>query len=256
MVISGPFVRRVGQLVILPVLGFSTVLLSAALLVSLRLEKAVGDLEEQRATLLSLQLIDAIEGGMRLGLATADQSETPGKMQSLFSNDLDVETIAVFDDAGRLLKAQDRDGVLPDFDPRIVKRVLTHRSKKSPEHFIRSWRTDSKLHIVSQARDASGTTGAVVWVVYSAKSSQVAFSTTWVRLLQASSVMILLSVLLLFVFVYLVWHRWEQHVTRTQTGIADINPIPLVPLSEALLQLQAAEEELAALELQMRALSV
>jgi hypothetical protein len=261
---SAPFLRRVGQLALLPVLGFSAVLLCAALLVSLRLEKAVGDLVEERGKLISVQLTEVIEGGMHLGIPMADQSETPEKMRALISNDVEVETIAIFDDAGKLLIIQHRDGASPQLDQRIVKRALTHRPGKSAERSIRTWRADGKSNIVAQARDASGSTGAVVWVVYSANTAQVAFSTTFDKLLQASSAMVLVSVLLLFGSVFLIWHRWEQHVTHTQAGMAEppgtqsgtarTNPLPAVPLSEALIKLAHAEGELALLDLKMTAL--
>lgn len=263
---SAPFLRRVGQLALLPVLGFSAILLCAALLVSLRLEKAVGDLVEERGKLISVQLTDVIEGGMRLGIPMTDQSETPGKMKTLINNDLDIETIAIFDDAGKLLVMQHRDGVLPQLDQRIVKRALTHRPGKSAERFTRAWRADGRSNIVAQARDASGSTGAVVWVVYSASTAQVAFSSTFDKLLQASSALVLVSLLPIFGLVFPVWHRWEQHVTHTQagisgtpgtqTGIAHTNPLPTVPLSEAMIKLAHAERELELLDLKMSALLV
>ena len=256
--------RRVVQLVMLPTLGFLAVLLCATLLVSLRLEKAVGDLVEDRARLIGLQMTNAIEGGLRLGILVTDQSGTRAKMQSIFHSDQEVLTIALFDDTGRSLLVQSRDDVLHELDQHMVRRVLDQKVNRSTGRATRAWRAMGQTNVMLQVLDATGSKAAVIWVVYSASTAQTAFTAVFERLLHASAIMLMAAVVLLHFLIALVWHRWEQHVILTQASldegatsgksIAQINPLPAVPLSQALLQMANAERELKALDQQVAAL--
>jgi hypothetical protein len=261
---SVPFVRRVVQLALLPAIGVSAVLLFAALLVSLRLEKAVGDLIEDRASLIALQLTHVVEGGLRFGIRITDQSEAHRKMKSLIDSDAEVQTIALFDDTGERLMVQDRDGKIPGLDPRLVKRVLSQRPSKTTERYTRTWRANGEEHIVMQARDAIGSTGAVVWVIYSANAAQVAFSATLDKLAEASMVMLVGAALLIFGLVFIIWAKWERHVEHAHAHLGEVpptvsateraNPLPDVPLTEALAQLADVERELKVVSIKLTAL--
>jgi hypothetical protein len=254
---SSRFVRRVVGLALLPAVGFSAVLLFAALLISLRLEKAVGDLIENRAQLIALQLTNVVEGGLRFGIVISDQSEAPKKMQSLLASDQEIQTIAIFDDTGKRLLVEDRDGKIPDLDTRIVKRVLLRPHGTTADRYARVWRDGGDEHVVMQVRDAIGSTGAVIWVRYSARATQEAFSATLDKLAPAWLVMTLAATLVILAIVWSVWTRWERHVTLAQAhldepGVAETmaahdNPLPGVPLADALQRLGSAERELEAL---------
>ena len=84
------------------VLGMSVLgmLLFASLLVSLRLEKALTELFEDRAELMARQLTSAIEGGLRFGVPLADQAETPRKMAALSQLDPELLALVLFDEKG------------------------------------------------------------------------------------------------------------------------------------------------------------
>lgn len=257
--------RRVGQLVMLATLGFSAVLLCAIFLVSLRLEKAVGDLVEERANLIALQMTNAIEGGLRLGILVSDQSETRAKMQSILHSDQEVLTIALFDDTGRSLLIQSRDDVLHKFDQHMVRRVLDQRANKSAKGATRAWRAMGQANVMLQVLDATGSKAALIWVVYSASTAQKAFTAVFQELLHASFIMLVAAACTLYFLIALVWHSWEEHVVLVQTSldagltadksIGQINPLPVVPLREALIQIANAERQLQVLDQQVAALS-
>lgn len=261
---SFAFIRRVVQLALLPAIGVSAVLLFAAVLVSLRLEKAVGDLVEDRASQIALQLTHVVEGGLRFGIRIGDQSEAQRKMKSLIDSDAEILTLTLFDDSGKPLLVQDRDGKIPGLDPRLVKRVLGQRPSKAADRYTRTWRANGEEHIVMQARDAVGSTGAVVWVIYSADTAQVAFSATLDKLAEASMVMLAGAALLIFGLVFIIWAKWERHVVHAHAQLGEVpptvsateraNPLPDVPLTEALAQLADVERELTVVSIKLTAL--
>jgi hypothetical protein len=115
-----------------------------------------------------------------------------------------------------------------------------------------------------QVRDATGSTAGVVWVVYSASTAQAAFTATFEELLHASVIMLMAAVVLLFFLIIIVWHKWEQHVLLAQASLDEVsktnksiiltNPLPAVPLTEALVQMADAEKQLKVLDQQVAAL--
>ena len=115
-----------------------------------------------------------------------------------------------------------------------------------------------------QVRDATGSTAGVVWVVYSASTAQAAFTATFEELLHASAIMLMAAVVLLFFLIIIVWHKWEQHVLLAQASLDEVsktnksiiltNPLPAVPLTEALVQMANAEKQLKVLDQQVAAL--
>jgi hypothetical protein len=211
-----------------------------------------------------LQLTQVVEGGLRFGIRIADQSEAQRKIKSLIDSDTEVQTIALFDDTGTLLMVQNRDRKMPSLDPRVVKRVLSQRPGKATEHYARTWRIKGEAHVVMQSRDAIGSTGAVVWVIYSAATAQVAFSNTLDKLADASMMMLLGSALLIFGLVFIIWAKWERHVAHAHAHLGEVlptvlapereNPLPDVPLTEALAQLADVESELNVVAIKLTAL--
>jgi hypothetical protein len=258
------FLRRVSMLALFPFAGFTAVLLFAAVLISLRLEKSVGDLLEDRTALIAQQLNNVVEGGLRFGVPLPDQAAVPGKMRSLIANDEALLTVALFDETGKRLLAEDRDGKIPDLDTRIVQRVLAQQPSKSAERYTRTWRTDGEQHVVMQSRDALGGTGGVVWAIYSAKPAHEAFSRTLDRLTGAAAAMLAVSVLLIFGVVTLIWRKWEQHVNHAHSRFRDDaldaqlidSPLPGVSLAHALQHIGVAEGELLAIERKMMEKSI
>ncbi len=77
-------------------------LLLAAVLVSLRLEKALSDLVEARAVLVGRQVVDVAEGGLRFGVPLAGQTETARKIQALMQGDARLRHLSLRDENGRV----------------------------------------------------------------------------------------------------------------------------------------------------------
>ena len=262
---SSSFLRRVTQLAVLPLIGFAVTLLFASLMVSLRLEKAVADLVEARATLIASQMSNVVEAGLRFGIPIADQSEAPRKMDALIGSDIELLTIALFDDTGKpfLVKSSHKTANLDD---REIRRLLSKRPSKLGGRVTRAWRVDGEIRILMQARDATGSTGALVWVAYSAKTVQLAFSATLNELFKVSALIFLGAAILIFSLTYGMWQKWEKHVAGSLTRLGDeaaadpganqVNPLPMVPLTEALAQLANADQALREVRLKMGDLSV
>jgi hypothetical protein len=136
---------------------------------------------------------------LRFGVPVADQSETLRKMRSLMDSDAELQTLALLDDTGNALLVQDRDGAVPVLNRRRVQRLLLQPPGKAVERYTRSWREQSSVHTLMQARDATGTTGAVIWAVYAAQAPQAAFNRTlppllWVSLALLSGLALLVTV--------------------------------------------------------------
>lgn len=219
--------RRVARLAGLPLAGCAAVLLFASVLVSMRLEKAVGDLVDDRVALLALQLTHVVEGGLRFGVPVADQSETLRKVRSLMDSDTELQTLALFDDTGKALLVQDRDGVVPGLHPRKVQRLLRQPPGKTHERYSRSWREHTHVHVLMQARDATGGTGAVVWAVYDAHAPQAAFDRTLWPLLGATLIVLAgLALLMALVVVRLV-------LAMHRGAVGQARPIALPAESDA-----------------------
>ena len=74
------------------------------------------------------------------------------------------------------------------------------------------------------------------------------------------------AAILLFSLTYWMWQKWEKHVAGSLTRLGDeaaadpganqVNPLPMVPLTEALAQLANADQALREVRLKMGDLSV
>jgi hypothetical protein len=92
----------------------------------------------------------------------------------------------------------------------------------------------------------------------------VAFANTLDKLADVSMMMLLGSALLIFGLVFMIWAKWERHVEHTCGHLGEVmptmpapelaNPLPDVPLTEALAQLADVESELNMVAIKLTAL--
>lgn len=230
--------------------ALSLLLLFAALLVSLRLEKALADLVEGRALLVAQQLGDAVEGGLRFGVPLADQTETPRKMQTLAQNDPELEHMALLDDQSRTVVQHATANASPTLEPRQLMRLMARKAGAGGAALAprKVWREGRHFHVLLQVRDASGFASGAVWVVYSAQGPQTTFEDSlrtlggW-ALAMAAGVTLLLSALLVWL---------SQRMTAALEPLTQANtpgdPWPVLPVPQALGTLARLEVELSRLE--------
>lgn len=250
--------RRVIPLTLFPLLGLCAVLLFAALLISLRLEKTVADLIEQRAKLIASQVVEVTEGGLRFGISVVDQAPLKRKLESLMSSDNQLLKIRVIGDQGSpvFTAAQGRD--TSDLAWPTLRRALSYEPSTQSERYVRSWREKSERHVLLQVRDAMGLTGAIVWVVYSNDSARATFTQTIDRLLVACMWMILVGALIFSLFVATIWYPWEEHINThhsssgTDSSALVESPIPGVSVDTVMKEISTAERALDAIEHKMR----
>jgi hypothetical protein len=228
-------------------------LLFAALLVSLRLEKALTDLVEDRATLAAQQLADVVEGGLRFGVTLPDQTEPPRKIASLLQNDTDMLALALIDDSGRQVVGRVRTPPGPVLDTRTARRVLQRPPGAEP--YKRVWQDETGIHVLMQVRDATGAVAGAVWVVCSPQAPQAAFAQVFQRLLLGALALTAGVCGLVAAWAWRQTRQWQRYLTvqlsgpdTARTTNPTDNPLPIVPLPEAVAALERAEAELTALE--------
>jgi hypothetical protein len=227
--------------------ALSLLLLFAALLVSLRLEKALADLVEARALLVAQQLGDAVEGGLRFGVPLADQTETPRKMQALAQNDPALEHMALLDDQGRTVVRHAAANVAPTLEPRQLLRLMARKAGGTALAPRKVWREGPHFHVLVQVRDASGFASGAVWVVYSALGPQTTFDDSlhtlggW-ALAMAAGVTLLLSALLAWLS-----RRMTAALDPLAHAATPGAPWPVLPVPQALDTLARLESELSRL---------
>lgn len=227
--------------------ALSLLLLFAALLVSLRLEKALTDLVEARAWLVARQLGDAVEGGLRFGVPLADQTETPRKMNVLAQNDPELRHMALLDEQGNTVVKHTGAEAPPSLDERQVVRLLARKAGASMEAPRKVWREGPHIHVLLQVRDASGFASGAVWVMYSAQGPQTAFADSlytlgWSALAMATGVTLLLSGL-----AWLLSRRLAGELDALQEAPAQNSRWPWLPVPQALGTLTRLESELSRL---------
>ena len=250
--------RRIIPLTLFPLVGLCAVLLFAALLISLRLEKTVADLIEQRSKLIASQVVDATEGGLRFGISVQDQIPLKRKLESLMSMDNQLMKIRVFGDQGNPILTASQSRKTSDLAWPSLRRALSYEPATPNDRYIRSWREKGERHVLMQVRDAMGLAGAVVWVVYSTETARATFSQTIDRLLVACLWMILAGTLIFSLFVATVWYPWEAHVNAYQSGSSPDSsagvesPIPGVSIHTVMKEISTAERELDAIEHKMK----
>lgn len=233
-------------------------LLFAALLVSLRLEKALTDLVEDRATLATQQLADVVEGGLRFGVTLPDQTEPPRKIASLLQNDTDLLALALIDDSGRPVVGRVQTTPEPVLDARTARRVLQRPPGAEP--YKRVWQDETGIHVLMQVRDATGAVAGAVWVVCSPQAPRAAFSQVFQRLLLGALALTAGVCVLGAAWVWWQTRQWQRYLAAqlagpdtARTNDPTDNPLPIVPLPEAVAALERAEAELTAFETELTA---
>ena len=246
--------RRIIPLTLLPLLGLCAVLLFATLLISFRIEKSVADLTEQRSKLLALEMVQAIEAGLRFGILIEDQAPLEGKLQALMSTDTQLLKIRLFDDQGKPIINRDLTGAASDLAWPTLRKALNHEPVTLLDRYVRTWRTEGEQHVLLQARNAMGVTGGVVWVVYATQNAKAAFAETFARLLRACLWMMLAGALIFSLFVAMIWYPWEEYLNTYQSALGDDSstgadsPIPGVSISTIMKEIASAEGALQEME--------
>ena len=222
-----------------------TMLLFAALLVSLRLEKALSDLLEDRAVLMARQLADAIEGGLRFGIPLSDQTEIPRKMTALSEHDAELKAMALVDDASRPVVQHVATSTPETLDPRTAQRLLSKKVMVTSDAARKVWHDGAGIQVLMQVRDATGSVSGAVWVLYSARTPRQAFFDSMVTL-STWAVGLTCAVTLLVALGVGVVSRRSDGVLDSLAADADpaLPPWPLLPLPQAMHTLSELEKEL------------
>lgn len=229
-------------------MGMLAMLLFASLLVSLRLEKALAELLEDRAELMANQLAGAIEGGLRFGVPLADQAETPRKMAALSELDPELRALTLFDDKAGVVFHQSATGNQVAPDTRTVQRLLLLKGSVTTEAPKKVWTDTLGIQVLMQVRDATGAVSGAVWAVYSSQAPQVAYADSlrqlglWAVVLAAAITALAAGVL------GAMGRRGLRALDSLQNPGADpMPPWPVLPVPQALTALTQLEGELATL---------
>lgn len=223
-------------------------LLFASLLVSLRLEKALTELLEDRAELVARQLAGTMEAGLRFGVPLADQAETPRRMAALSGLDPALLALALFDDKAAVVFQQSATGTRATPDTRTLQRLLRLKGPGATDAPQKIWSDALGIQVLVQVRDATGAVSGAVWAVYSAQAPQSAYADSlrqlglWAWVLALGVTVVAAGVLRAMVQRGL--HALDQ---LPDAGPAPIPPWPVLPLPQALTTLTQLESELAAL---------
>lgn len=224
-------------------------LLLAAVLVSLRLEKALSDLVEARAVLVGRQVVDVAEGGLRFGVPLAGQTETARKIQALMQGDARLRHLSLRDENGRVAGTPPATGgAVLHVDSRQVQRLLARKASVTAEPLRKVWLSGGDLQVLMQVRDAAGVATGVAWVVYSAEEPQTAFFDS---LRQLVLVALALGAGVSLVLGALLWRLARAGARSLQAleGRADVvedAAWPVLPLPQAWRTLARLERELPA----------
>ena len=228
-------------------MGMLAMLLFASLLVSLRLEKALTELLEDRAELMARQLAGAIEGGLRFGVPLADQAETPRKMAALSELDPELRALALFDDKAGVVFHQAATGNKEAPDTRTVQRLLLLKGSATSEAPKKVWTDALGIQVLMQVRDATGAVSGAVWAVYSAQAPQAAYADS-LRQLGLWALVLATTVTALAAAVLGVMGRRSLHALDNlqNPGADPMPPWPVLPVPQALTALTQLERELEA----------
>lgn len=229
-------------------MGMLGMLLFASLLVSLRLEKALTELLEDRAELMARQLAGATEGGLRFGVPLADQAETPRKMAALSGLDPELRALALFDDKAGVVFHQSASGTPLVPETHTVQRLLRLKGSATAEAPKKVWTDDMGIQVLMQVRDATGAVSGAVWAVYSAQAPQAAYADS-LRQLGLWALVLAVAVTALAAGVLgAMGRRGLRALDSLQhPGAAHMPPWPMLPVPQALATLAQLESELAAL---------
>lgn len=248
------FFRRVAELAFFPALGLAAILVFAVFLISLRLEKAVGDLTAERANLQANRVAEVLEGAGPIPVARAAPTDFLERLQPILSGDEELLTLAWFDADGHPIYRQDWTDLVPELNRRMVQRVLDAGLTHKPLRTTRAWRANGEDHVVMQLRSADGVTLGAVWVVHSTQAAQAAFTSTLGTLVPASLITLLAGTVVIFSLSGLFLLRWERQVGHAQfhlqaldagTSVGSLpEPGGVLPLMQALQHVQDADQEL------------
>lgn len=230
--------------------SFAALLLFSTLLISLRLEKALTDLVQNRAELMAQQLADSVEGGLRLGVRLEDQTETPRKMAALSDRDPELLHIALLDAQSKNWVQTSAPRAAPEVrDPTAALRHLARKSALGVDGTHKVWVDGQGVQVLTQVRDATGLVSGAVWVVYSTQAPQAAFTHSMRQLGLWALAMTVGFFAVLAVGLTQVARRSLRALDRlggVDSG-AGASPWPWLPLPQALQTLDRLETELASL---------
>lgn len=220
-------------------LSVGLLLLLSALLVSLRLEKALTDLLSTRSELLVRQVADAAESGLRFGVTLGDQPALPHQMTTMTRNDTRIRHLAVLDEQARSIHAQppgtlDSTTVMPWSPPRTPAQT-SPLSRLDP----------AGLHTLVPIRDATGRSVGSVWMLYATDEAHSAFRHSLIRLsLWALGLTVLVTLCL--VTGLAIWMRRVNRVLDAASrGHAPLDDRwAILPLPQAWQRLNQLEREL------------
>lgn len=229
--------------------SFAALLLFSTLLISLRLEKALTDLVQDRAELMAQQLADSVEGGLRLGIRLEDQTETPRKIATLSARDPELLHIALLDAQGKSLvqPTAEHAAAVPD-----TKTALRHWARKSASGVDvtqQVWLDGQGVQVLTQVKDATGLVSGAVWVVYSTQGPHAAFAHSMRQLGLWALAMTLGFVAVLAVVLTQITRRSLRELNKLGEADSHVGaaPWPWLPLPQALHTLGRLENELASL---------
>lgn len=232
------------------VIGLSmlAMLLFASLLVSLRLEKALAELLEDRAELVASQLVGDMEGGLRFGIPLADQAETPRKMAALAELDPELLKLALFDERAAVVFNHSTTHTQETPDARVIQRLLSRRASAAVETPRKVWTDALGIQVLMQVRDATGAVSGAVWVVYSAQAPQAAYGDS-LRHLGLWAIGLAGMVTAMAAAMLAAMGRRSTHTLDAlqSTQPAQVPSWPLLPIPQALHTLTRLEGELTTL---------
>lgn len=220
------------------VTSFAALLFCATLLISLRLEKALTDLVQDRAVLIARQLADSVEGGLRVGIRPEDQTENARKIDGLMDRDAGVLLIALLDGRGQTLVQRMAGTVVGQKpDPVTAQRHLARMSGSPTAADRVSWSDARGIQVVISVKDATGLVSGAVWVVYSLQAPQSAFNQSIQRLGGWSVALSAGFAVLVLAGLALVRRATEQAFQKLAASTAapsDSRGWPIFPLPQAL----------------------
>ncbi len=237
------------------VFGITLCVALTVFLISLRLEKALGNLAEQRVETLASEVSETIDQSYRVGLRLDDMSELERKISEQLLSDKDLLSVSVFDDSGKLFSHKASDSSAPPILSSALSRRIystqrnANRSSEAPQ---RTWRAGHIQNYLVQARDEIGRPAAVVWMVYDV-SDNIRATKNATRLLINDGILVALCLSMLVVAVLLwLWRGWAEalgHAHSLVLAKKSVQPmdLPGIPLEHALQTLSDAERDLIAI---------
>jgi hypothetical protein len=225
-------------------------------LISLRLEKALLELAEQRLETLATEISETIDTAYSVGLRLNDISELERKVSEQLLSDNDLLSVTVFDEEGRLFSHKSRSTMAPPaLTDALTRRLLSVAvdSKKRLAAPMHTWRVGYVQNYLIQARDEIGKPAALVWATYDVSSnSRVSAVASRALIRQAIWVAAALALVIGLALLWL-WHRWIHALDNAYIQINSQPPmsqgnLPGIPLSDALAQMEVIQSQISQLQ--------